>query len=151
MSLQYFFFQEPICGFLLLNLTILHRESYIHVNTISFHYEGEMQPWTCGFSRKPDSYCADIFTQRIFSALYILSSCLRNKKQVFELCMWRQIKVRATVSCKMGKCLRCTLTQNIDLGAPQKGGGSIPGCRHGCQGHPNVFKHIIMLHIIVRP
>lgn len=91
MSPQYFF-PRAYLWVLALNLTISHKESDIHVNAISFHCEGEMQPRTCGFSRKPDSYCSDIFTQRTFPALYILSRCQRKKKQVFELCMWRQIK-----------------------------------------------------------
>lgn len=43
------------------------------------------------------------------------------------------------------------LTQHVDLGASQEGCGSVPGCGHGRQRHPDVLEHVVVLQVVVRP
>lgn len=43
------------------------------------------------------------------------------------------------------------LTQHVDLGASQEGCGSVSGCGHGRQRHPDVLEHVIVLQVVVRP
>lgn len=43
------------------------------------------------------------------------------------------------------------LTQHVDLGASQEGCGSIPGCGHGRQRHPDVLEHVVVLQVVVWP
>lgn len=42
------------------------------------------------------------------------------------------------------------LTQNIDLGTAEEGGGSISRGGHGCKRHPHVLEHVIVLKVVVR-
>lgn len=41
------------------------------------------------------------------------------------------------------------LTQHIDLGASEEGGGGVSRGGHVCQRHPHVLEHVIVLEVIV--
>ena len=41
------------------------------------------------------------------------------------------------------------LTQHVDLGASEEGGGGISRGGHVCQRHPHVLEHVIVLEVIV--